>query len=162
MFPVKTILCPLDFSSNSLQALKTAEEMAVHFSAELILVHVVPPFPERAAGQGEPIGYNAPSGIGTFALKEYRERLKGNAEEMLGKAAEEELDTDINSKTVVLQGGQEADEINKCAEETGADIIIISSHGRTGLKRVIFGAVAEKIIRESPIPVLTLPGTHNK
>lgn len=156
MLPIETIVCPLDFSENSRQALKAAAEFAEELSARLILIHVVPPVPVSADTPPVTTGYNAPVGLGTFNVKEYIAHLRKDAEEKLAGTVREQVPDSVDSETAVLSGGHEADEINRFAEKRDADMIIISTHGRTGLKRLFFGSVAEKVIRQAEKPVLTI------
>lgn len=156
MLPVKKILCPTDFSEHSYEAVKAAEELAKNLSATLILLHVVPPVPVSTTLQTGPTGYSAPSGTGSFNITEYIKELKSNAEKSLNDIVKNRIKEDIKAETVVLAEGEESDEINRYAEEKNVDMIVISTHGRTGLKRLMFGSVAEKIIRHTQKPVLTI------
>ena len=145
MLPLTKILWPTDFSKASYEALRTADELALHFSAELILVHAIPPVPLIPA-------YDAPAGVvGASYLKE----IEGTAKESLDKVARERVSAEITSRQVVVLGNP-ADEIVTTADEVKADLIIIATHGLTGWRRFIFGSVAEKVIRMAPCPVLSI------
>lgn len=156
MLPAKKILCPTDFSEHSYEALTAAEELAKELSATLLLVHVVPPVPVSSELQTGPSGYSAPASAGGFNITEYIKELKANAEKSLDDIVKNKMKEDIDVETVVLAEGEESDEINKFAEDKDVDLIVISTHGRTGLERLVFGSVAEKIIRHSRKPVLTI------
>jgi len=156
MLPVKKILCPTDFSEHSYKALKAAEELAKELSATLLLVHVVPPVPVSSELQTGPSGYSAPASAGGFNITEYIKELKANAEKSLDDIVKNKIKEDIDVETVVLAEREESDEINKFAEDKDVNLIVISTHGRTGLERLVFGSVAEKIIRHARKPVLTI------
>jgi len=156
MLPAKKILCPTDFSEHSYKAVKAAEELAKELSARLLLVHVVPPVPVSSELQTGPSGYSAPASAGAFNITEYLKELKAQAEKSLDEVVKNKIKKDIDIEKVVLTGGEESDEINKFAEDKDIDLIVISTHGRTGLERLVFGSVAEKIIRHSQKPVLTI------
>lgn len=145
MLPLKKLLWPTDFSEASYEALKTADTLALHFSAELILVHVIPPVPLIP-------GYDAPVG---FAGTSYFEQIKSTARESLDKAAREKVSPGVTSLKVIVHGNP-ADEVVRTAAEQNVDLIVIATHGLTGWRRFIFGSVAEKVIRMASCPVLTI------
>ncbi len=150
MFPVKTILCPLDFSDNSVKALKAAVELAGRFKAKVILGHVITDLPSIGAAYGM-IDYNPPvSNIEAFM------------DEMI-KASEKEFDAlirkysnDAVSFEKKISRGVAVDEIIRMAETENTDLIVLTTHGRTGLSRLLMGSVAEGVIRHAKCPVLSL------
>jgi universal stress protein A len=146
MFPVKKILCPVDFSEPSLLALQTAVEIAQQNSAELLLVHVVQPV-QPVAAPGVPAGY---------AIQDYYEERTAAAHKSFEEITEKNVPEGAAVRTNVLRG-QAADEIVREAESEKADIIVLATHGWTGWRRFIFGSVAEKVVRLSSCPVLTIP-----
>lgn len=156
MLKVNKILCPTDFSEHSYRALEIARGFARQLSAKLVLIHVVPRVPVSTSIQTGAIGYNAPSGLGGFNVTEYVKELKASARESLNGIIEKKLDKDVSVEGYVLHGGDEADEINSFAEDQNVDLIVLSTHGRTGLTRLVFGSVAEKVIRHANTPVLTV------
>jgi len=145
MLPIKKIFCPTDFSEPSFEALKVADEMALHFSAELILVHVVTPIPM------DPI-YVDPT---SFDLPLFEKERETSAKKAIDKISMEKLSASIKKKTVVVQGDAAYQIVDMAAEEN-ADIIIIATHGLTGWRKVIFGSVTEKVIRLAKCPVLSI------
>lgn len=155
MLPVKKILCPLDFSKHCYDALDTARELAKEFKAELHLVHVVSPVPPTTMSQVGGTGYNAPLGTGGFNVAQYQKQLNEAAEENLKKIIEDKIKKKIKVKHAVREGDA-ADEIDDYAEKEGMDMIVISTHGRTGLERMFLGSVTEKVIRHTEVPVLCL------
>ena len=145
MLPLRRILWPTDFSDASYEALSTAAELALHFSAELILVHAIPPVPLLPA-------YDAPAGaVGISYLKE----IEATANETLDKVALERVPAEINSRKLVVLGNP-ADEIVTTAHKVNADLIVIATHGLTGWRRFLFGSVTEKVIRMAHCPVLSI------
>ena len=147
MFPLKRILCPMDFSDPSFEALKAAGELAQTYSAEMILVNVVQPV-QAIAAPGVPASYS---------VKEYYEQMSEAARKSFEDIVENRVPQGVKVRTKVLEG-QPADEIVREAEAEKADIIVTATHGWTGWRRFVFGSVAEKVVRLSTCPVLTVPG----
>lgn len=146
MLPIRTILCPLDFSEPSNKALQVAIEMASHFKAELLLAHFVAP-----AHPGVPA-----DPLIAFERQEiYETAAKKAAEEQLTTVSKR-IPAELNARTVVATGDA-ADEIVRLANTEAADLIVISTHGLTGWRHLVFGSVAEKVVRLSERPVLVIP-----
>ena len=143
MFPVKTVLCPTDFSEPSREALKVARELASQVGAELLLVHVVPVLPALA---------NDPNYV--FKVPEYERLLHQDADDKLAQLVKEET-KGATARTMVGHGDV-ADEIVRIGEIEKADLIVIATHGTTGWRRFMFGSVAEKVVRLAKCPVLTI------
>jgi universal stress protein A len=147
MLPFKKILCPTDFSDPSYEAFKTASELAVQFSAELCLVHVIGPIPTASAPGVAPAG---------FSVGVYQQELEKSAQRDLQKVIDEKMPQGIVARAIVAHGDA-ANEIVRVADEEDADIIIIATHGRTGWRHLVFGSVAERVVRHANCPVLTVP-----
>ena len=147
MFPLKKILCPMDFSEPSFEGLKVAVELGRTYTAELILLNVVQPV--HAIG--------APGVPATYSVKEYYEEMSEAARKSFQDIVENQVPKGVKVRTKVLEG-QPADEIVREAEAEKADIIVTATHGWTGWRRFVFGSVAEKVVRLSTCPVLTVPG----
>lgn len=147
MLPVKRILVPTDFSDPAREAFKTALELAQHFSAQLLLVHVVPPLPVPY----EPMVSPAPA----FDITAYLQELVTASEQTLQTFAQENVPQGVPSSTSVA-AGDPAYEILRMAQELEADLIVIATHGRGGWRRFLFGSVAEKVVREAESPVLVV------
>jgi len=145
MLPVKRIFGPTDFSGPSYEALKTADEIALHFSSELILLHVVKPIAVNPV-HIDPTSFNLPM---------YEKERVVTANQAIEKVAKEKLSAELNSRTMVVQGDP-AYQIVELAADEGADLIVIATHGLTGWKKVIFGSVTEKVIRLAKCPVLSI------
>ena len=143
MFPVKTVLCPTDFSEPAREALKIASELAAQVGAALLLVHVVPVLPALP---------NDPNYV--FKVPEYERLLHNDADEKLAQLLRQMKDgTDVR---VMVGHGDVAGEIVRISETEKADLIVIATHGTTGWRRFVFGSVAEKVVRLAKCPVLTI------
>lgn len=148
MLPLKKILCPTDFSEASYEALAAANELALHFSAQLCLVHVVTPVVQPATD---------PATTVWLALQEMETSAKNSLQELVKQRVPKEL----NVRQIVVFG-EAADEIIRISEEEKVDLIMIATHGQTGWRHFVFGSVAEKVVRLAPCPVLTIRAPHEK
>ena len=145
MLPFKKILCPTDFSEPAFVALKRAEELARHFDAELIVAHVIPPLPG-------PHLFPDPQASFNFDLPLYQQELAIKAEQMLKDLVSHHK---VGTRDLVTTG-EAAPEILRIAHQEHADLIVIASHGLRGWRRLVFGSVAEKVVRHAVCPVLTI------
>jgi nucleotide-binding universal stress UspA family protein len=145
MLPIKKILCPTDFSDSSFEALKVAEELALHFSAKLYLINVVNPIPV----------ITEPTGPLTFNVSLYQKELEESAKKTLEDIRKNRISKQVSVQTIVAYGIA-ADEIVGTAETENIDLIVISTHGRTGFRHLISGSVTDKVIRISNHPVLAI------
>jgi nucleotide-binding universal stress UspA family protein len=152
MLPFKKILCPTDFSDPSYEALHVANEMASHFSSELCLVNIVDMIPTIVEPVG-PVGSTTAPVV--FNTQTYREELERYAKTTLERLIKEQVSERTRVRSIVGYGNA-ADEILRIAEEEDVDLIVIATHGRTGFKHLLFGSVAEKVVRQSAHPVLTI------
>jgi len=141
---IKKILVPIDFSDYSKNALKYATNFSRQFNAEIILVYVV-----------EPVIYPPDFSMGQIALPSVNIEWDTKAREELDKLANSEIAENINVKTV-LRTGKPFLEIIETASEENVDLIIIATHGHSGVEHILFGSTAEKVVRKAPCPVLTL------
>ena len=140
--PLRKILCPTDFSEPSYNALNAANELALHFSAALVLLHVVP----LAIDIPTSADFYRPSDVAT---------AKARAKEALQDVVEKKISEKVRIRTEVVVGDP-GDEIVKTAADENADMTVIGTHGLTGWRRFIFGSVADKVVRLAPCPVLTI------
>ncbi|MBD3412823.1 MAG: universal stress protein [Candidatus Aminicenantes bacterium] len=145
MLPIKRILWPTDFSEPSYEALKTAQELAEHFSAELYVLHVIAPIPMLSSA-------HRPDG---FDVNVFHDQLKKSSYESLGKAVQNRINKGINYHQRVVMG-RAPDEIVRTAQDENVDLIVIATHGETGWRHLVFGSVAEKVVRFATCPVLTI------
>jgi universal stress protein A len=146
MLPFKKILCPTDFSEPSYEALKVANELALHFFSELVVVHVVSPVPLVPATPAVPVTFNIP---------EYQQDLETASMKTLEDVVKKRVPEKIWVRTKVVLGVA-ADQIVQIADEENVDIIVIATHGQTGWRRLVFGSVTEKVVRLASKPVLTI------
>jgi nucleotide-binding universal stress UspA family protein len=152
MLSIKKIICPTDFSDPAGLALAKAAELASHFGAELCLVHIVPEVPRPTWGlqfAEDPDYYEA-------ELAKYEKDLYGGSERKLREILAQVGAPGLSSRAVVGLGSNAADEIIRIADEEKADLIVIATHGFTGWRHLVFGSVAEKVVRIASCPVLTV------
>ena len=142
-FSLKDILVPIDFSDCSKKALRYAVPFAKQFGATITLLHVVH------------VNYSAGPEFGAIDFPLIEADLRKSAEKQLAELAATEIQQQAPAQTLVLIG-QEVAEIVDSARKLKSDLIIISTHGRTGLKHVFMGSVAENVIRRATCPVLVV------
>jgi len=145
MLPIKKILWPTDFSEPSYVALNTAQELAKHFSAELTIVNVITPIPV----------VSSPNGPAGFDVSLYQDQIKETSNESLQDIIQKKISKEIKTEGKIVMGNA-PDEIVKTAEEENVDLIVIATHGETGWRHLVFGSVAEKVVRFATCPVLTI------
>lgn len=140
MVAFKHILVPVDFSPSSDHALDLGLEIARANDAELTVVHVVytPPTYYAAAAEG-------------FAPDIDLER---EARELLDVRVARVKETHQKVSSLIANG-QPWRKIIEAVRTSGADLVVMGTHGRTGIARVLLGSVAEKVVRTAPVPVLT-------
>lgn len=146
---IKRILVPVDFSDDSLQALAYAREFAKSFRAELLILYAV-----------EPIYYATPADMYATSASVgmlLDEQRKVGAQQLARLAA------DLKKRRLrcrtILKTGSPAQVIVDTARGSRADVIIMATHGRTGLAHMVMGSTAEKVVRTASCPVITLrPG----
>lgn len=149
MFPFKKILCPTDFSDASMCGIKLGSEMAENHGSEIIIVNVHKPIPKLPKPRGD-----APDV--TFDITAYEAEVIKDAEDNLATVSTTILGENITPKLVVRMG-RPAEEILKVAEEENVDAICIATHGRTGLAHIVFGSVAQRVVRRAQCIVVTVP-----
>ena len=141
---VKKILCPLDFSPNSIAALNFGWPLAQKYRATVSLLHVVPvPF--------------EPSEVPVEPLTSEWEQ---DARAQLAKVAAESIGATAKCKRVARRGDP-ASAILEVERELRPDLIVMATHAQTGLSHVVFGSVADRAIRDSTVPVLTVRGRQS-
>lgn len=140
MLPVRTILVPIDFSDPSRAALGKARELAEHWGAALRLLHA----------------YSPPSGLPPgFAMDpDFEAKVAQAAEHALRDLARECGAASNVRVTVEVARGGPVEAI--VAQARGADLVVMGTHGRTGLAQARLGSVAERVVRTAPCPVLTV------
>ena len=138
-FPYKTILCPVDFDDNSLVALDEAVKLANHFLSKVLLLHVLP----------------LVITIGEIPLPRvmYEDQTKA-ARAKLEDVAKAKL-TGLDHQAL-LYVGDIISSILEAQKTHQPDLVVIATHGRKGLTRLVLGSVAEGIVRKATCPVLTI------
>ena len=143
MVEVKKILYPVDFYESALKVLPVVKVMAEKLGAKIELIHVV-------RGSSDFVGYE----MGTAWYSSFEGELLKGGEKAMDRFVEEKLaGLDVDTTVAV---GNVAEEIIKHAEKTGADMIIIGTHGRKGLEKIMFGSVALGVAKGANCPVLTV------
>ncbi|MGB9731412.1 MULTISPECIES: universal stress protein [Calditerrivibrio] len=145
MIEIKKILVPTDFSETSRYAMQYAINFAKSFGAELEIVHVI-------FDESQIVAFYLPQVTFQNLDQELEESAKKQMEEFI--ASFPELN-EIRYSTKMLKGTAFVEIISE-AKTYGADIIIIGTHGRTGIEHVLFGSTAEKVVRKAPCPVFTV------
>jgi nucleotide-binding universal stress UspA family protein len=140
----KRICCPIDFSDASRAAMEVAADLAKRFGAELVLLHAYP-IP----------GYTFPDGSAVASsrmLQELADEAARHLEEW------RQLAVKAGAKRVVVETavGDPAGEIVRLAQETKADLVVMGTHGRTGIEHALMGSIAERVVRRAKCPVLTV------
>lgn len=144
MFTPKAILVPTDFSEFSDKAVRQAVDIAEQHNAKIYLLHVVDKLQQCA------IDYCIPM--------ETMMKVQSDSEKEAAKKMKEEADKILKTKKIDLvfdvKSGTPYEEILKEQQERKADLIVIASHGRTGILKSLIGSVAERVMREAKCPVL--------
>lgn len=142
-FRMKKILVPIDFSDCAKKALQYATPLAQQYNAGITLLYVAPA-PAYGGGEYGIIDYSTVTTETTAA-----------GEKRLERFAADEIRAEVAVERIVRTGSATA-EIIDVAEHLPADIIVISTHGYSGLKHVLLGSVAEHVVRHAPCPVLVV------
>ena len=147
MLEIRTILAPTDFSRHAEAALRYACGLAGRLDATLHLLHVLP---EVVL----PVGPD-PMLVPTLPPEYYTE-TEANSRAALAQALDPEWGQPLDRVEVAIRWGDAVEGIVGYAADCAIDLIVIATHGRTGLSHVLLGSVAERIVREAPCPVLTI------
>lgn len=149
MLPFRCILCPTDFSEPATEGVKSASELALHFKARLLLVTIVPDIAVAGDIPGEfPV---VPAYEPTAALESRRIEAGESMTALVNNLAPLGIDV-----VPVVAEGDPATRIVEIARDEEVDLIVIATHGRTGWRRLVFGSVAEKVLRHTECPVLAI------
>lgn len=140
---IKRVLVPIDFSNCSLKALTYAVAFARQFKAAITVIYVIQPY------------YVAGDYAGGLDYATLEQEIEENSSRRLKELAEKIIG-DNAKYNVLIERGRPVDEIARAADELNVDLIIISTHGHTGLKHVVLGSTAENVVRHAPCPVLTV------
>lgn len=138
MFDVRTVLVPVDFSTCSLAALQHAVSLAAPRRGTVHLLHVVDPI---ASGLGEG------AAVGTGVLTQFQERLNRLTTSVHAHGVKTEVHVAV---------GSVEDEVLGMVDRSGADLIVMGTHGRSGWGHVMLGGTTERVVRRAQCPVLTV------
>lgn len=144
MKPFDKILIAIDFSENSTYAFDYALALAKQFNSELTLLHVI----------NEPVdlrGFYVPH----ISFEQLEKEIEAGAASMMEAFCTEKLKDHTAYQSCIVTGVP-YEEIIRKAKETEASLIVLGTHGRTGLDHLIFGSTAERVVRGSSCPVLTI------
>ena len=150
-FPIdiRRILVPIDFSEHSKNALKYAIPFAQKFKASIDLIYVV-----------EPTIYPADFSFGQIGFPNVEDELRTRGNDELENLMKKEIADKVVSRKSV-RTGKPFYEINQYALEENINLIIIATHGHSGMENILFGSTAEKVVRKAPCPVLVVrSGEH--
>ena len=140
----KKIIFTTDFSESARFAMTFAVDIAHKYGAELTLVHVI-----------EPIFTPVDFAWGTYNYPDIEKQVNSYAEDSIKKLVEQEIPPGLKTQVVILFGKPWREVVSYAREHAG-DLIVIATHGLSGLSHAIYGSTAEKVIRKSPCPVLTI------
>jgi len=143
-FRLNNILVPVDFSDFSTKALDYALAFADQFDARIILLHVV-----------EPAVYPESSMLVASTLDDLHNDLRQVAQQKLSELRRDRIGERVPSELLVRMG-RAFSEITAAALDLEVDLIILATHGYTGLKHVLLGSTTERVVRHAPCPVLTV------
>ncbi len=144
MTQFKNILCPIDFSEDSKSALREASALARGGGGRLVVLHVI-----------EPIIYPVEYGMAPVTAMSLESTVRKNAQERLDEIIGKEVGDGVDVSSRITFGNAQQ-EICKTAEEGGFDLIVLATHGLTGLKHMLMGSVAERVVQHADCPVLTV------
>jgi nucleotide-binding universal stress UspA family protein len=144
MKPFDKILTAIDFSENSDYAFDYALTLAKQFDSQLMILHVI----------NEPVdlrGFYVPH----ISFEQLEKEIEEGAEKMMAKFCSSKMG-DFSNFTTSIVTGIPYEEIIRSAQEAAASLIVLGTHGRTGLDHLIFGSTAERVVRGASCPVLTI------
>jgi nucleotide-binding universal stress UspA family protein len=147
---ITNILVPVDFSPHAEHAFTYAATLAERFGAKLALLYVVDDSFATGGWSSEIYVPNVP---------ELMQNLIADADRRLATLKASAAALGLKAETAVIRG-RPAHAIVEHAQNGGFDLIVMGTHGRTGMSHVVIGSVAERVLRKAPCPVLTVRGTE--
>ncbi|MBA4391018.1 MAG: universal stress protein [Syntrophus sp. (in: bacteria)] len=139
----KKILCPLDFSEFTGEIVEYAVSIARNFGAELHFLHVIPN-----------LNYFTP--YESFLTPENLIAIENNIEAAVDKDFDKIMNIIDMSVKKIVKNGAPFVEIIEYVKAESIDLVVMGTHGRSGIEHILIGSVAEKVVRKSPCPVLTI------
>jgi len=143
----KRILVPVDGSATSNKGLDEAAKLARDSGSRVLLLHVI----------DDMVAFSSPDGAGVNVVLD---ALRESGKSALAEAAERARRAKLKAETVLLENatGRVAEAIVDQAKRWRADLIVMGTHGRRGVNRLLLGSSAELVVRNSTVPVLLIPG----
>jgi nucleotide-binding universal stress UspA family protein len=137
---IKNILAPVDFSDPGVRALTYAAQMANLFDARVLMAYVIEPVP-------------MPAELSMASV--YEPDIEDRAQERLALISDTHF-ADCHRETPIILHGHPGTELVKCASTQAIDLIVLGTHGYSGIKHLLLGSTAEYVVRSAPCPVLTI------
>jgi universal stress protein A len=150
MAELRKVLCPVDMNLDAGSTAEEAAGLARALGAELLLLHVMG---EPAFALGDPM--LAPGEVTSFALPQLNEEYRAEMQRRLDELGEQLRATGVSVSTLLLRGSPH-EAIVSTADNEHVDMIVMATHGRKGISHLLLGSVAERVVRTSKIPVMTL------
>jgi nucleotide-binding universal stress UspA family protein len=151
---IKKVLIAIDYGKHAEHAAEYGFDIARKFSAEVGLVNVVEPVLLPSTNTTDPLLGTPTESVGADEL-EIMDIQTTQSENIVDETIKKfAADMQVTHFT---EYGSTADSIISCAKEFNADLIVVGTHSRTGLERLLMGSVAEHVVRHSPVPVLVVP-----
>jgi nucleotide-binding universal stress UspA family protein len=148
MISIQGVMVPVDFSKESILAAKFGASLAEEYKTKLYVLHVMEPVHPSLRGY-------------IVDFEQFQQRMiaqaKEDLENVIPKAVKDRIPTEF-----ILEIGHPSYLIVEKAKELGVDVVVIATHGRTGLSHVLLGSVAEKVIRHAPCPVFVIRNPKDK
>lgn len=141
----KHILVPVDGSATSLQAVSQATELAKAFGSEVTAVYVLDPYPFTGVGADF-----------AYGQAQYLSAATAEANKALEDVNQAMRDSGVTVHTLVGEGHAVHEGIVRVGEKVGADLIVMGSHGRRGLQKLVLGSVAQRVLQTAHVPVLVV------
>ena len=148
MISIQGVMVPVDFSKESILAAKFGASLAEEYKTKLYVLHVMEPVHPSLRGY-------------IVDFEQFQQRMiaqaKEDLENVIPKAVKDRIPVEF-----ILEIGHPSYVIVEKAKELGVDVVVIATHGRTGLSYVLLGSVAEKVIRHAPCPVFVIRNPKDK
>jgi universal stress protein A len=146
---IRTILVPLDFSDNARAVLEWAAHLAKEHASKVVLFHA----------------YHLPVEFqqleGAYLPPDFWANVKAEAQQSLSRYEAELRDGGLSAESVVREGYAATAIVDEAAEQ-GVDLIVIGTHGLSGIKHMLLGSIAERVVQKAPCPVLTVKPCSNR
>ena len=156
---MKKILIAIDYNPTAQDIAKKGYELAQSMNAEVILLHVVADYTYYSSLDYSPImGFDSFSNLGVLQSNTVTE-LQNAAQDYLNKTKRFLGDDSIKTE---VKDGDSGQAIINAAKEYEADVIVMGSHSRRGLEKILMGSVAEKVLRNSTLPLFIIPVVENE